>query len=183
MIQIIAFVVFSALIIYISRAALRKPGTHGFYRFFAWECILGLFLFKVEGWFVDPLAWYQVISWLLLLAALVPLAFGVQRLRSAGKPAPRRAGEPELLGFEKTTQLVTTGIYQYIRHPLYSSLLLLAWGIFFKLPDVRGLLLAGSASSFLMYTARADEAECLRYFGKPYAEYMKRTRRFIPFLF
>jgi protein-S-isoprenylcysteine O-methyltransferase Ste14 len=31
-------------------------------------------------------------------------------------------------------------------------------------------------------TARADEAECVRYFGQPYREYMKRTRMFVPWL-
>ena len=31
-----------------------------------------------------------------------------------------------------------------------------------------------------VFTARRDEAECLAYFGQPYADYMKRTKGFIP---
>jgi hypothetical protein len=55
--------------------------------------------------------------------------------RTRGRPdASRHDGAP-LLYFEKTTQLVTTGVFKYIRHPLYSSLLLLAWGVFFKHPS------------------------------------------------
>jgi protein-S-isoprenylcysteine O-methyltransferase Ste14 len=92
-------------------------------------------------------------------------------------------GDPNLLAFEKTTQLVTSGIYAYIRHPLYSSLLLLAWGIFFKLPSLPGGLLALAATIFLVLTARADEAECIQFFGSVYQGYMHKTRRFIPFLF
>jgi len=78
---------------------------------------------------------------------------------------------------------VTTGIYRYIRHPLYSSLLLLAWGIFFKLPSLVGGILVITATIFLVLTAKADEAECTKFFGPAYQEYMKRTRRFVPHLF
>ena len=94
-----------------------------------------------------------------------------------------RKEDDQLLAFEKTTTLVTTGIYHYIRHPLYSSLLSLAWGIFFKAPTWLGALLAAAATVFLFATARADEAECVRFFGPAYQAYMKETRRFVPFLF
>lgn len=68
------------------------------------------------------------------------------------------------------------------RHPLYSSLLLLVWGIFFKRPSWPGGGLAAFASACLLLTARAEEAECIRFFGPDYDAYIKRTRRFIPFV-
>ena len=108
---------------------------------------------------------------------------GVHALRTRGRPNVGREAEPNLLAFEKTTQLVTSGIYRYIRHPLYSSLLLLAWGIFFKHPELTPLILAVTATAFLIFTAKADEAECIRFFGPPYQEYMQRTKMFIPYLF
>ena len=154
--KLIAFVIATGLLVYISRASLRQAGSHGFYRFFAWECILLLFLLNVETWFVDPFSWHQIIAWTLLFACFVPLAFGVRSLRERGKPTEERPGDPSLLAFEKTTALVTTGIFAYIRHPLYSSLLLLAWGIFFKAPSLPGGLLVLVATTFLIATARAD---------------------------
>ena len=183
MVQVIAVLIGAAGLIYISRASLRAPRSHGFYRFFAWECILALFLLNVDVWFQTPLAWYQLISWLLLALCLVPLIMGVRMLRSRGKPVVQREAEPQLLAFEKTSSLVTTGIYHYIRHPLYSSLLLLTWGIFFKALTWPGLFLAIAATLLLFATAKADEAECLRFFGAPYQEYMKQTKRFVPFVF
>ena len=179
----IAFVIATALLVYVSRASLRQAGSHGFYRFFAWESILVLFLLNVEKWFVDPFSWHQLIAWTLLFASLAPLIFGVRSLRGRGHPTDKRPGDPSLLAFEKTTALVTTGIYAYIRHPLYSSLLLLAWGIFFKAPNLPGGLLALVATTFLIATARADEAECVQFFGDAYRKYMQKTKRFIPFLF
>ncbi len=181
--KIILFSLGTLILTYISRASLKQPCSHGFYRFFAWESILALFLVNVNFWFRDPLAWNQLIAWTLLAASLIPLGLGIHSLKTRGRPNVTRAADASLLGFEKTTQLVVTGIYRYIRHPLYSSLLLLAWGIFFKAPSLVGGTLAALATIFLVYTARADEEECIRYFGQEYLEYIKRTRRFIPLIY
>ena len=181
--KFIIFILSTALIVYISRASLRQAGSHGFYRFLAWESILLLFLLNVEQWFVNPFSWHQWIAWVLLFASLAPLIFGVKALRERGKPTEERPGDPSLLAFEKTTKLVTSGIYAYIRHPLYSSLFLLTWGIYFKVQSLASTALALVATTFLIATARADEAECIRFFGDEYQEYMQKTKRFIPFLF
>ncbi len=181
--KIISFLFITTIIIYISRASLRSPRSHGFYRFFAWEFMLALFLFNVNFWFQNSFAWYQIIAWTLLFVSLIPLGFGIHFLRTQGKPAKKREGDESLLAFEKTTALVTSGIYKYIRHPLYSSLLLLTWGIFFKNFSVTGIVLAIAATVFLVFTAKADEAECIQFFGSAYEEYMKKTKMFIPYLF
>src|ERR1700690_2920154 len=106
-IKLVAFVVFSFGLVYVSRGSLRAPRSHGFYRFFAWGVMLALLLLDIDVWFNYPAAWYQLISWFLLAVCLVPLAFGVRSLRARGKPAAQREGEPQLLAFEKTTTLVT----------------------------------------------------------------------------
>jgi protein-S-isoprenylcysteine O-methyltransferase Ste14 len=178
----IAFGLATILLIYISRYSLGNPRSHGFYRFFAWECILGLFLLNVDSWFRQPFALNQIIAWFLLVASLIPLGFGIHSLRMRGKPVEKREGDPSLLAFEKTTELVTSGIYRYIRHPLYSSLFLLTWGIFFKMPSVASTTLAITSTFFLVFTAKADEAECIRFFGPTYSDYMHKTRMFIPYV-
>ena len=164
----------SALIIWYSIPSLRQPGSHGFYRFFAWEIILFLFLLNRRIWFANPFTWFQLISWFLLVICSVPLIAGFIQLRSVGKPDGN---------FEATTQLVTRGIYSWIRHPLYASLIFLTWGIFFKSPSLVGACFTMVATAFLYATARADEFECLDKFGQPYAVYMKKTKRFIPFVY
>ncbi len=174
MLEIIVFLIGSIGIIWISIPSLRQPGSHGFYRFFAWEFILGAFVLNLHDWFVQPLAWHQIISWILLIASLVPIIYGVILLRTVGKPTDE---------LEATTQLVTNGIYHFIRHPLYASLLYLAWGLFFKSPSLLDGCLAVVATTFLYATARADEKECVLKFGEKYSNYMKKTRMFIPLVF
>jgi len=180
--KILAFIGLSVGLIYLSRNSLRAPRSHGFFRFFAWESITALFLLNIDVWFLAPWSWNQVISWILLFGSVVPLVLGIRTLTAKGKPNKQREGEPQLLDFEKTSALVTTGIYHYIRHPLYSSLLFLAWGVFFKTPSGAGGSLALTATLFLFFTARADESECIRFFGPIYRDYMKRTRMFVPFM-
>jgi protein-S-isoprenylcysteine O-methyltransferase Ste14 len=179
----IAFGVVTVGLAAISRLSLRRPGSHGFFRFFAWEAITALFLLNVGYWFHDPLAWNQLIAWALLTISCVPVVWGAVLLHRRGKPSDQRASAEGMLAFEKTTQLVTSGIYASIRHPLYSSLLLLTWGIFCKHISLHGALFAVASTLFLILTARADEAECVAFFGPEYEAYMRRTRRFIPFLF
>jgi protein-S-isoprenylcysteine O-methyltransferase Ste14 len=179
----VIFLIGAGILAGFSRTSLRAGKGHGFHRFFAWETMLLLFLLNVSHWFEDPFAWYQLIAWTLLILSIVPVVWGTILLRQRGKPVERRESDPNLLAFEKTTALVTSGIYKYIRHPLYSSLLLLIWGIFFKLPSWAGIAMAVVATGFLSLTALADEAECIQFFGPEYQDYMKRTKRFIPFLF
>jgi protein-S-isoprenylcysteine O-methyltransferase Ste14 len=183
MFKLIIFVMLSAGLLYISRASLRAPHSHGFYRFFAWELIVALFLFNMDVWFRDKFSWHQIVSWLLLIVSIISLAFGIYSLTTKGKAVKHRKDDAHLFAFEKTTSLVTTGVYRYIRHPLYSSLLLLAWGLFFKAPTWSGALLVIAATLFLLATAKADETECIRFFGSSYQAYMKHTKMFVPFLF
>ncbi len=182
MIQWLAFVAGSAILSAISWKSLHNPQSHGFHRFFAWEAILALIILNATRWFNNWLAWYQILSWILLIACLVPLIFGIRSLRTHGKPNNDGRSDPQLLAFERTTKLVTSGIYQYIRHPLYSSLLLLAWGVFFKAPSQDGITLVLIATLLLNATARTDEAECMQVFGADYQEYIKRSKMFIPYI-
>jgi protein-S-isoprenylcysteine O-methyltransferase Ste14 len=179
--RLVLFAAISGGLFFISWKPLRIVGSHGFYRFFAWEAILALILINVRTWFSDPWSIRQVLSWSSLLVSLVMLGLGLH-LFVAGKPTSQRQDEA-LLSFEKTSALVTTGIYRHVLHPLYGSLLLLAWGAFLKGTAWYSVCLVVVATACLVATAKADERECVRYFGSPYEQYMKRTRMFVPWLF
>jgi len=181
--QVLLFLAGSVALAWVSRRALRRPGSHGFYRFFAWECILGLVVLNLPVWDHDPLAPHQLLSWaLLVLSAWLPL-HAVRLLRREGRPGAGRDDDPALYGFERTSTLVTSGAFRYIRHPMYTSLMALAWGAFLKQFSWPGLVLVLAATLLLVLTALRDEQECLRHFGAAYSDYMARTRRFVPFLF
>jgi protein-S-isoprenylcysteine O-methyltransferase Ste14 len=181
--KVIIFIVVSGIVAWVSRTSLRHRRSHGFYRFFAWEGILILALLNVDYWFREPLSAHQLISWLLLTICTYWVIHGVHSLHTVGKPSVERDEDPTLLGIEKTTELVTVGAFRYIRHPLYSSLLFLTWGAFFKHLSWLGLALAVVTTFFLTMTAKSEEAENIRFFGVAYRDYMRRTKMFVPRLF
>jgi len=183
LVRIAIFVAASAAIIRLSWRPLRDLRSHGFYRFFAFELLSALILLNVPVWFRDPLSARQLVSWFLGAVSIGLAIEGFRLLRAIGRPAPTAARSTNL-AFENTTTLVTVGAYRWIRHPLYASLLALVWCAYLKDPlAIGGIVLAVGASGFLTATAVAEERENLASFGAPYAAYMKRTRRFVPFVF
>jgi len=142
--------------------------------------MLALFLLNVDYWFLDKFGIRQMISWALLFLSLYLVAESII-LIIAGKPKHTRNDEV-LMGFEKTTRLVTRRIYKYIRHPMYASLLCLTWGAFLKNIDLISASLTLFASILLVFCALREEQENLAFFGEEYRKYMKVSKRFIPFL-
>jgi protein-S-isoprenylcysteine O-methyltransferase Ste14 len=178
---IVVFAIGSIPIVWLSRWSLLSPTSHGFSRFFAFEAILALIVLNAPHWFDNAFGVPQILSWLFLFASIVLVARGVVLLRRLGRPRPTADGAPAF-EWENTETLVTTGIYRYIRHPMYSSLLFLAWGALLKSVSIMTFILAVIASLAIAATAKAEEAENVAQFGQDYLDYMTRTRCFVPFL-
>jgi len=184
MLSLLVFLAGTAYFLWVSRHALRNPRSHGFYRFFAWEGILGLVLLNVPVWERDPFSPHQLASWALLFISPVLALQAVRQLKRLGRPDEAQRGEAELFGFERTSALVTSGIFRHIRHPMYAALLYLAWGAYLKAPSSPpGIALAATTTALLLLTALRDEAECRAHFGTAYDDYMRASKRFVPFVF
>ncbi|MFB6318813.1 methyltransferase family protein [Saccharicrinis sp. FJH54] len=178
---LIVFIVISIPMVIVSWHPLQNINSHGFYRFFGWEGIAWLFAVNYHFWFKNPFGLQQLISWFLLgLAAYLVIA-GYLVMRNAGKPSEERK-DKELFHFEKTTHLIDHGVFKYIRHPLYASLVYLTWGLLLKNITMPLLLIAVAATVFMYITTLFEEKESIKYFGEKYKTYMKKTRRFIPFI-
>ncbi len=173
MVRLAIFIILSVGLVIWSWKSLRNRQVHGFYRFFTFESILALIIVNSGTWFTNPFSISQIISWILLLSSIIMAAQGFYLLHEIGRPKQ---------GIEDTTVLVKTGIYKYIRHPLYSSLILIALGAFLKDISLLPAALAIVAIIFSASTALVEEKENLKRFGDEYAHYMKSTKRFIPFI-
>jgi protein-S-isoprenylcysteine O-methyltransferase Ste14 len=153
--------------------SLRQKRYHGIFRLVSFECIILLVILQIPVWFRDPFIWYQVFSWILLTGSLLVACLGFYTFYGKGKPSDR---------MEETTRLIKTGLYRYIRHPLYLSLVLLGFGVLMKDPE--GIQIGLSILNFiaLYLTARIEEGEMNRKFGQEYADYMRESKMFIPFI-
>jgi protein-S-isoprenylcysteine O-methyltransferase Ste14 len=79
-------------------------------------------------------------------------------------------------------ELITTGIYSYIRNPIYSGILLMVAGTVLSF-DTRsagiGFLLIGFT---IWLKLKQEEALLAKHFSEKYLEYKKRTKALIPFI-
>jgi protein-S-isoprenylcysteine O-methyltransferase Ste14 len=180
--NLLIFILVSGVFIGFSRRPLSNPNSHGFYRFFALEGILLLFLLNFPYWHDNMLAPNQLLSWALFSFSILFVIQGFLQLRKLGG---KRSAEinPENFTFENTGKIVTDGIYKYIRHPMYSSLLLLTWGALLKHISLTTAVIALISSLFLITTAKKEEHENDLYFGTAYGQYMRKTKMFIPYIF
>ena len=176
------FIICSIFFIIISWRPLQNPKSHGFYRFFAFEAILFLILLNLPFWISNPLSLLQLVSWLLLVFSIYFVLQGFNLLQKLGGHKAREDSS-ETYAFEDTAVLVTAGIYKYIRHPLYSSLLFLAWGAYFKHISLPATIVVLFATAALIATARVEERENISFFGSKYETYIKKSKMFIPYLF
>ena len=153
--------------------SLRKKRYHGIYRFFVFEGIFVLVLLNYHYWFKDPFSLIQIISWILLLTSALIVFFGFYFLYKKGKP------EGQL---ENTSNLITTGLYKYIRHPIYLSLIPGVLGALLKGFGCLQVILTIVVLISLVITAKVEEKEMIEKFGSEYLDYMKKSKMFIPFV-
>jgi protein-S-isoprenylcysteine O-methyltransferase Ste14 len=182
MLELVIFSLGSLGFIFLSRRALKEHHLYGFPGFFAFEAILGLVVLNGGMWFTQPFSLPQLVSWLLLLGS-VYLAIDSLRVLHAYGVLDRSIQDAGQLAFEKTTHLVIAGPYRLIRHPLYTSLLFLTWGVALKQINLVSIMLSLIASLALFLTAVYEERENLSKFGDEYVIYMQHTKRFIPIVF
>lgn len=148
--------------------------------------------------------WYVIVQFLLLgLVAVTPLLW-----RTAPWPAPwawlarglgllllMLAAGLGLLGLislganlsvlphpKDDADLVQTGLYGLVRHPIYSGVIAGCAGWALLLNSAPALLLAAGAFVFFDLKARREE-RALRQRFPAYERYQQRVRRFIPFVY
>jgi protein-S-isoprenylcysteine O-methyltransferase Ste14 len=146
---------------------------HGIARFFAFESVFILVLLNLRVWFVNPFSIHQIVSWILLTFSAYAVIAGYLLLKKKGAPDSN---------FENTSVLVKSGIYSYIRHPLYLSVFMFGTGVMLKDPESVQLVIGGINLIAIFFTARIEEKEMITKFGDEYQEYMKETKMFIPYI-
>ncbi|MCL5011862.1 MAG: isoprenylcysteine carboxylmethyltransferase family protein [Patescibacteria group bacterium] len=82
---------------------------------------------------------------------------------------------------EHITQIITTGTYHLVRHPMYSADIVLMWGISVAYPLVALWASALWLTLVMVLWSYWEEQILLRRFGETYDTYKKKTPMFLPF--
>jgi protein-S-isoprenylcysteine O-methyltransferase Ste14 len=91
--------------------------------------------------------------------------------RNWGMPTTQRA-EPEL---------VTSGPYRFVRHPIYTALLTAVLGTAL-VNNLLGLIVVAALAGYFYYCGTVEERNLTATFPTAYPEYRTRTKMLIPFL-
>jgi len=141
------------------------------------------------------LPWDLFLPWWVRILGLALVAYGIGMLGWVFRfRGPRPILEStwvtllKLLGRERlevpagrTEPLTVAGPYRLVRHPLYSGVDGLTFGIAVLVDHPWAYLGAFLlALWFAIVLAPFEERELLALFGPPYEAYMRRTRRFLP---
>ena len=127
----------------------------------------------------NTLAYTAGANVLMSVGGVVLCALGIGLAIWARAYLGRNWGMP--MSRKENPELVTTGPYAYVRHPIYTGMLIAMLGSaigespFWSLP----LVLFGI---YFVYSARNEEKLMIEQFPEQYRAYMKRTNMLVPFV-
>ncbi len=114
----------------------------------------------------------QLFAFILVISGTVLSSAAMIRLGPGLTPLPRPS---------EKSRLITSGIYKYIRHPIYTGLILIMIGITVNSLNIPKGIITVFLWVLLFYKTQYEEHLLLKRFPE-YDSYKKRTGRFIPFL-
>ncbi|MGH7233891.1 MAG: methyltransferase family protein [Candidatus Saccharimonadales bacterium] len=79
-------------------------------------------------------------------------------------------------------ELVTSGPYAYVRHPIYSGILLAVFGCVIS-SSLFWLIIFAFAGTYFIYSAVVEERLMTKQFPGVYPDYSRRTKMLVPFIF
>lgn len=86
------------------------------------------------------------------------------------------------IDIKKGHELITTGVYSYIRHPIYAGVLLMGLGTIFVSPSFAIILIFLFVFIMFLLRIRIEERLMAKLFPKGYSSYKKQTKMLIPFI-
>lgn len=117
-----------------------------------------------------------VCFWIGAMVAAGGLLFSVWARRHLGK------NWSQAVTVKEDHELITSGPYALVRHPIYSGLLLGFIGSAVARGEWRGLLAVALVFSALWFKLRLEEEWMRTQFGEPYEAYSRRVAELVPFV-
>lgn len=110
-----------------------------------------------------------------LVLFFLGLAFAIWARRSLGE----NWGMP--MSLKQNPELVTSGAYRFVRHPIYSGILLAILGTGIAL-NPAWLLISVVAGIYFVYSATVEEQIMVKAFPQAYPGYKQKTKMLLPFI-
>lgn len=92
-------------------------------------------------------------------------------------------GLEQLQSPEKPSTLIIKGLYQYVRHPLYTGLIIFIIGIWLLYPTLAVSAFVIISIAYIDYGSSLEEEKLLLEFGDAYKQYQQSVKKLIPFIY
>ncbi len=114
--------------------------------------------------------------WTGLIITLLGLGFSVWARRRLGRNWSQE------VTIKDDHLLITNGPYAFVRHPIYTGLILGFVGSSVALGEIRGLIANALVFGVLWIKLRLEDRWLLEQFGEPYRRYCEKVSALIPFV-
>lgn len=84
--------------------------------------------------------------------------------------------------FKRGHELIRTGPYRLVRHPIYTGILTMAFGTAIEIGRLRGWLALPLMAVAFLIKLRQEERLMLRHFPNDYSTYQKEVKALVPFV-
>jgi Putative protein-S-isoprenylcysteine methyltransferase len=138
--------------------------------------ILFLLVFLVV-WIVDSFFLHYALNVLGVIVLLVTIPFGVLTF-AAGLILVRKS--EEVVFHNQAGAVIDTGVYGYVRHPMYLGSLLILLGFIVTTLSLLSLAVWIALFLFLDRMAAYEERDLTRILGQQYVAYQKRVPKWLP---
>lgn len=118
----------------------------------------------------------------LQIVGLLLVILGVFTSISARKTLSHNWTHAAEYQIKKDHELVTKGVYRYIRHPIYAGLLVAYTGAELILQSYLFIIVFLVIFLLIYIQGKQEEKILLKHFGKKYEEYMKKTKMLFPYV-
>lgn len=149
-----------------------------FYNVFGVVTLLPVFAIAAilpdQGLYAIPTPW-SYLTFAVQLLALLVLGIGLLQTGLWSFLGLQQLVDPTV---DESTQMVTSGFYRWVRHPLYTAGLVIIWLVPLMTYNILALIVG--LTIYLVVGAYYEERKLVRVFGTAYTSYQQRTPMLIP---
>ncbi len=122
----------------------------------------------------------KILGWLMLVIGILTNLMAIRQYNLAEFSGIAYLSDSIM---ESTPQLNISGLNKWMRHPLYTTTLLVMLGVVLLQANVAMLGIVIISFVYILIGIQLEERKLIEEFGADYLEYKKEVRMLIPFLF
>lgn len=122
------------------------------------------------GWSLEFFLWFKIFGWVMAFFGFIVLALALLQLNKNLSPFPTP---------KNSAVLIQNGLYAWVRHPIYSGILLLFFGYGIYQDSLFKIVITISLWVLFYFKTQYEELQLQLKFPK-YVVYKKNTGRFFP---